>query len=125
MGTHRIPALALAADLVAVIVFAAIGRASHAESDGVVGLVVTAAPFAVGTAAAWATPLVRIRPAGLRAGAAVVATTAVLGLLLRAAFTDRLPWQFAIVTVVSLAVLQLGWRALAAWVAHRAGQRVR
>lgn len=125
MGPHRIPALALAADVVAVVVFAAIGRASHAEAGDVVGLLITAAPFAVGTAAAWATPVVRTRPAGLRAGGVVVAATAVLGLLLRAAFTDRLPWTFALVTVVSLAVLMLGWRGLSALVAHRVAQRVR
>lgn len=124
MDTHRIRALAVAADVVAVVVFAAIGRASHAEPGDVVGLLVTAAPFVVGTAAAWASPLVRARPAGPRAGAVVVAATSVLGLLLRAAVIGRLPWPFALVTVVSLAVLMLGWRCLAAFVAHQAGLRV-
>ena len=124
MGPHRIPALALTADTVAVIVFAAVGRASHAEPGDVVGLLATAAPFAVGLGAAWATPFVRARPAGLRAGAVVLAGTAVIGLLVRAAFTGRLPPTFALITIVSLGVLQLGWRAIAAYVAHRAAQRV-
>lgn len=124
MGPHRIPALALTADAVAVVVFAAVGRASHAEPGDVVGLLATAAPFAVGLTAAWATPFVRARPAGPAAGAVVVAGTALLGLLVRAAFTDRLPLSFAVVTLLSLGVLQLGWRAIAAYVAHRAAQRV-
>lgn len=117
--------LAFAADVVAVVVFAAIGRASHEESADVVGLALTAAPFAVGLAAAWATPFVRARPEGLRAGLVALASTVVLGLLLRFAFTGRLPWSFAIVAALSLAVLLLGWRGLAAVVARRVAHRVR
>jgi hypothetical protein len=124
--THsRIPALAFAADAVAVIVFAAVGRASHAESDDILGLLGTIAPFAVGLVASWATPFVRAQPAGLRAGLVALAGTAVLGLLVRFAFTERLPVSFAVVTVVALAVLMLGWRALSLLVAARARARVR
>ncbi|MHA6793290.1 DUF3054 domain-containing protein [Pseudonocardia bannensis] len=123
-GQHsRIPVLALAADVVAVVVFAAAGRASHAETGGLFGLLGTAAPFLVGLAAAWATPWVRIRPASLTAGAVALAGTAVLGLALRAAFTGRLPLSFAIVAMVSLAVLLLGWRGLAAVVSRVAARR--
>jgi hypothetical protein len=125
MASSRIPALAFAADVVAVVVFAAVGRASHAESGDVLGLLGTAAPFVVGLVAAWATPVVRVRPAGLRAGAVVLAGTAVVGLLLRFAFTDRLPPGFAVVTVIALGVLLLGWRSLSMVVAHRAAARVR
>nr|WP_211176660.1 DUF3054 domain-containing protein [Pseudonocardia acidicola] len=105
--------LALAADVVAVVVFAAIGRASHAEADDLLGLLATASPFLGGLAVVWATPWVRAHPTGLKAGGAALAGGAVLGLLLRAAFTGRLPLSFAVVTVVSLAVLLLGWRGLA------------
>ena len=124
MPPTRIPALAAAADAVAVIVFAAIGRTSHDESGDLLGLAGTVAPFAVGLLVAWAVPVVRADPAGLRAGAVVLGCTAVIGLALRAAFTGRLPWTFALVTVIALAVLLLGWRGLAAvvsrTVAHRA-----
>lgn len=125
MPGSRIPALALTADVVAVIVFAAVGRASHNESADLLGLVGTAAPFAVGLAAAWAMPIVRARPAGLRAGVAVLAGTAVVGLLVRFAFLDRLPLSFAIVAIVSLGVLLLGWRGLSALVANRVAQHVK
>ncbi len=125
MPSSRIPALALAADVVAVVVFAAIGRLNHAKSADMMGLLGTIAPFAVGLVAVWATRVVRADPSGLRAGAAVVAGTAAVGLLLRLAFTGSLPPSFAIVTVVSLAVLMLGWRALSSVVARRATQQVR
>ncbi len=115
--------LALAADVVAVVVFAAAGRASHASAGDLLGLLGTAAPFLVGLAVAWATPWVRSRPTGLKAGAVALAGTAVLGLALRAAFTGRLPLGFAIVTIVSLAVLLLGWRGLAAVVSRVAARR--
>jgi peptidoglycan/LPS O-acetylase OafA/YrhL len=121
--SSRISVLAAAADAVAVIVFAAVGRLSHSEPDDLLGLVGTAAPFGVGLLAAWATPVVRRDPAAWQAGAVAVACVAVIGLLVRAGFTGRLPLSFAVVTVVSLAVLLLGWRGLAALVA-RAAHRV-
>ncbi|MCW2720856.1 MAG: hypothetical protein QOG20_5153 [Pseudonocardiales bacterium] len=125
MSPSRIPALALAADILAVIVFAAVGRASHAESEALLGLLGTVAPFLVGLLAAWATPYVRSRPAGLRGGAVALAGTVVIGLALRAAFLDRLPLSFAIVTLVTLAVLLLGWRGLSMLVSSRVAHRVR
>ena len=125
MSTNRLAALALAAGVAAVVVFAAVGRSAQAESADILGLIGTAAPFVVGLGAAWATPVVRANPTGLRAGAVVLAGTALLGLVVRAGFTGTLPLSFAAITVVSLAVLLLGWRALSLAVAHRAGQHVR
>jgi hypothetical protein len=120
---RRISLLAVAADVVAVVVFGAVGRATHAEPADLLGLLGTVAPFAVGLALAWATPIVRADPVGLRAGAVVVAGTVVLGLALRAAVTGALPLSFAVVAAVALAVLLLGWRALSALVARVAGGR--
>ncbi|WP_232662470.1 DUF3054 domain-containing protein [Pseudonocardia sp. TRM90224] len=126
MPDRRVTRLALAADVVAVIVFAAVGRITHsAEADDLLGLVATIAPFAVGLGAAWATSAVRTLPAGFVAGAVVLAGTAGIGLLLRFAFTGTLPFTFAVVTVISLAVLMLGWRALSALVALRTRGPVR
>ncbi|WP_300013051.1 DUF3054 domain-containing protein [Pseudonocardia sp.] len=124
MPRSRIPALALAADVVAVVVFVAVGRINHAGSADLLGLLGTAAPFLAGLAAVWSAPIVRVDPAGLRAGAVVVAGTAGVGLVLRLAFTGDLPPTFAAVTAVSLAVLMLGWRALSLVVARRAAHRV-
>jgi Protein of unknown function (DUF3054) len=123
--SSRITLLAAAADSVAVVVFAAVGRLSHGESDDLLGLVGTAAPFAVGLVAGWVTPVVRRDPAALRAGVVAVVCTAGIGLLLRAGFTGRLPLSFALVTTLSLAVLLLGWRGLAALVSRTAHRSVR
>ena len=123
--SSRLSLLAAAADAVAVVVFAAVGRLSHGEADDLLGLVATAAPFGVGLVAAWATPVVRGEPAGWRAGVVAVVCVAGVGLLLRAGFTGRLPLSFAVVATISLAVLLLGWRGLAALVsrtAHRAAR---
>ena len=72
----RIPALAITADIVSVIVFAAVGRASHDESADISGCSPRPRRSASASLAAWATPLVRARPAGLRAGLVVLAGTA-------------------------------------------------
>lgn len=125
MLSSRIAALTFAADLTAVIVFAAVGRSMHSESGDLLGLLGTAAPFLVGLVAAWVTPVVRAHPTGLRAGAVVLAGTVVVGLALRAGFGGGLPLVFALIALGSLAVLLLGWRGLSLAVAHRAGQRVR
>lgn len=122
MRSARTAPLALAADLVAVVVFAAVGRATH-DQDGVLGLLGTVAPFAAGVAVAWAAPAVRGAPLGFRAGAVVLAGAAVLGLALRALFLGRLPLSFAVVATVGLAVLLLGWRALAQAVARTVAHR--
>jgi hypothetical protein len=123
MSPRRIPALAIVADLVAVVVFAAIGRMSHGESDDLLGLLGTAAPFILGVLVMWATPVVRAHPVGARAALAVWAGTVVIGLVVRAGFTWSLPLSFVVVTAISLAVLLLGWRALSAAVSVRARQR--
>ncbi|GAA5130403.1 DUF3054 domain-containing protein [Pseudonocardia adelaidensis] len=123
MSPRRIPALAIVADVVAVVVFAAIGRMSHAEPDDVLGLLATAAPFLVGVAAMWVTPVVRANPIGIGATLTVWAGTVVIGLLVRAGFTWSLPLSFAVVTAVALGVLLMGWRALSAAVSLRARQR--
>ena len=112
--------LAAAADAVAVVVFAAVGRLSHGAADDLLGLVATVAPFGAGLVAAWATPVVRRDPVGLQAGAVTVVCVVGVGLLLWFGFTGRLPLSFAVVATTSLAVLLLGWRGLAALVSRTA-----
>ncbi|MFC5237276.1 DUF3054 domain-containing protein [Pseudonocardia zijingensis] len=124
MSPRRIPALAIVADVVAVVVFAAIGRMSHAEPDDLLGLLGTAAPFLVGLGAMWATRAVRTQPVGARAALTVWAGTVGIGLLIRAGFAGAVPpGSFVVVTAIALAVLLLGWRALSAVVSLRARQR--
>ncbi|MEJ2889966.1 DUF3054 domain-containing protein [Actinomycetospora aeridis] len=107
----------LALDAVAVVVFAALGRTSHAED--LTGTLVTAAPFLVGAAVGTLAARTWRDPLAWRSGLAVWAGAAVVGLALRAASTGRLPLSFAIVATVSLGVLVLGWRGIARLVRAR------
>lgn len=123
MAPGRVRAGALAADVVAVLAFAALGRASHGQPAELSGYLGTVAPFLVGLLAAWLTPVVRAEPTSFRAGGVVLLAAAVGGLLLRAAFTGRLPLSFFLVATSTMAMLLLGWRGVTAVVARLRGAR--
>jgi FtsH-binding integral membrane protein len=103
---------ALVADLVCVLVFTTIGRASHAEGITLPGLASTAWPFLVGCLVGSAVAARRSRPRSLRSGLLVWLGTVLLGLLLRAATGGGVVPSFVVVTAVVLAVFLLGWRAV-------------
>jgi hypothetical protein len=108
---RRSSALAALADVVGVLVFATIGRRSHAEGLTVAGVAETAWPFLVGTAVGWL--LIR----GWRAPTAVVPTglvvwvsTVAVGMLLRKATSAGVAVSFIVVALAATAVVLLGWR---------------
>lgn len=107
-------------DAVLVVVFAAIGRASHQEGDAVLGVLGTAWPFLLGALVgwlvvrAWRRPL-SVRPTGLVVWVAAVA----VGMALRAATGEGIAPAFIIVATITLAVFLLGWRAVVALVTRR------
>lgn len=113
--------LALVADLVLVVAFAAIGRASHAEGvlgPGGSGLATTAWPFLVGLLIGWAVTRGWRHPlAPLRTGIGVWVTTVVVGMLLRAVSGQGVAVAFVIVATVTLLVFLVGWRAIVAGIA--------
>ncbi|MGH3869164.1 MAG: DUF3054 domain-containing protein [Pseudonocardiaceae bacterium] len=109
----RTVALAAGADVLAVVVFAAVGRSSHAEVVDAFGVLSTAVPFLLGQLVGWLAARAWRAPLRLPVGVAVWVGTVVVGLGVRAAFTHRLPLTFVLVAAVSLAVLLLGWRAVA------------
>jgi hypothetical protein len=122
MTRRALPALALDAALV--LVFAAIGRATH-DGDvlgpGGLGLAETAWPFLAALAAAWIVSLAWRRPAAaLRSGIPIWLVTVAGGMLLRAVSGQGTALAFVIVATVTLAVLLIGWRAIA--VAVRRGR---
>jgi Protein of unknown function (DUF3054) len=109
----------LAADLALVVVFAAIGRASHDEAV-LSGLWITAWPFLAGLALGWlATFAWRAPAAPVRTGLGVWAVTVIGGMLLRAASDQGVAVAFVIVASVTLLLLLVGWRVVAALVARR------
>lgn len=112
---------ALIVDAVFVLVFAAIGRASHNEDP--LGFLITAWPFlvalVVGHLVAAGFARKPFRPWGLLWGAVVWVVTVAGGMLLRIATGDTAEVPFIIVAAASLAVFLVGWRAIALLVRRR------
>lgn len=118
MTRRRTAVLALLADIVLVVVFAAIGRATH---DGDVlgpagsGLATTAWPFVAGLLVGWAVSVGWRHPlAPLRTGLPVWGVTLVAGMLLRAVSGQGVAVAFVIVAAITLALFLVGWRTVAA-----------
>ncbi|MDQ1137203.1 FtsH-binding integral membrane protein [Microbacterium sp. SORGH_AS 1204] len=116
-SARRSPALALVLDAVLVVVFAAIGRATH---DGDVlgpfgsGLATTAWPFVAALLVGWLVTRAWRRPtAVVRTGLPVWAITVALGMVLRALSGQGVAVAFVIVATLTLALLLLGWRGIA------------
>ncbi|MGV0853078.1 DUF3054 domain-containing protein [Mycolicibacterium phlei] len=111
---------ALATDLLLVVVFATIGRRSHAEGLTIAGIAGTAWPFLVGTVVGWVLSLGWRRPyALLPTGVAVWVSTIVVGMLLRKLTAAGTAPSFIVVASIATAVLLLGWRAVIRLMAGR------
>jgi hypothetical protein len=101
-------------DVVAVLLFATVGRRSHAEGLTVAGVLDTAWPFLVGVAIGWlATRAWRRSAALVPVGVAVWCASVVVGMLLRRLTGDGTAAPFVVVATVVLGALLLGWRAVA------------
>ena len=117
-------ALAALADVVCVVAFAAVGRASHDEAV-LPGLLVTAWPFLGGLGAGWLGTLAWRAPAApLRTGVGVWVATVVGGMVLRAVSGQGTAFAFVVVATLTLLVLLVGWRAAASLVRRARRQRV-
>ncbi|AYJ47931.1 DUF3054 domain-containing protein [Rhodococcus sp. P1Y] len=114
----RTPVIAAAIDLVAVLVFCAIGRRSHDEANAITGLAHTAWPFVIGAVVGWAATWALYRDKFnayliLPTGIVVWVSTVVVGMILRVISGQGTAVSFVIVASTVLAVFLLGWRALA------------
>ena len=118
----RRPPVAFALDVVLVIVFAAVGRASHDEANPVVGALLTAWPFLVGTVVGWTVvrALRKAWPLEVGPGITVWFSTLLIGMVLRQATGHGTAVSFVLVAAVVLAFFLIGWRALAAQLLRRA-----
>ena len=114
-SSRRRAAAAVALDAGCVLVFVAIGRASHHHGESLSGLASTAWPFLAGLAAGllvtrgWRRPAA-IVPAGLGAWLGAV----VIGMLLRVLAGQGTAVAFVGVALAFLGLFLLGWRAAAA-----------
>lgn len=103
----------IALDLVLVVVFAIIGRASHGEALTPGGILLTGWPFLVGCLLGSVLACVVLRLSWLREGLLVWAITVVVGMLLRGITGGSLAIGFLIVATIVLAVFLIGWRMVA------------
>ncbi|HWS51958.1 MAG TPA: DUF3054 domain-containing protein [Microbacterium sp.] len=114
-----VPAIIL--DAVLVLVFAAIGRASHEEDPA--GFLLTAWPFLValliGHALAGLLGRRPRRPWSVLWGVIVWIVTVAAGMLLRIATGDTAQLPFIIVATLTLGVFLIGWRAAAGLLRRR------
>jgi Protein of unknown function (DUF3054) len=111
MQPRREPAW-LAADVVAVLVFCALGRRSHDEGFSIGGVAETAWPFLSGTVVGWLLSRAWRRPTAVApTGVIVWLCTVVVGMLLRKASSAGVAASFIVVAATVTAVLLLGWRA--------------
>ena len=106
--------LAAVLDAVAILVFAAAGKSSHAEHGGVHEVLVIAWPFAAGAALGWLAHVMlrRTAPLTVSGGWWVLAGAVLGGHVLRVVSGRGTAVAFVVVSVIALSVLLVGWRAL-------------
>lgn len=107
-------------DLLAVLVFAFLGRRTHEHGLDVAGVLGTAWPFAVGLLAGWLVARAWRRPlAPWSTGLVVWAFTWGLGMALRAGTGGGTAPAFMLVALGFLGLTLVGWRAVATLVGRR------
>ncbi|WP_448005506.1 DUF3054 domain-containing protein [Agromyces bauzanensis] len=110
---------ALVIDVLLVVVFAIVGRVSHAEGLTLAGVWGTAWPFLAGLAVGWAAARAWRHPFAVwPTGVAVWAAALVVGMLLRLVSGQGTAVAFVVVAALTLALLLVGWRAVALLVAR-------
>ena len=103
-----------ALDVVAVVVFVAIGRASHDHGETAAGVVSTSWPFLTGLAVGWIVARAWRRPDALAPTGLIVWISCVaVGMVLRVVAGQGTAAAFVVVALAFLGLELLGWRALA------------
>ncbi len=107
---------AVAADVVAVLVFVALGRRSHDEGGNAVAETAkVAAPFLLALALGWLAARAWRTPRALATGAIVWVVTVAAGMVLRRFVFDRgTATSFIVVATLVTGALLLGWRLVTA-----------
>lgn len=106
-------AYALGLDLVLVLLFAIIGRASHSEGLTPAGIAGTAWPFWLATLIGWAVMLGRKRdPLSLGSAIYLWVVVAFGGMLIRVMSGNTTAPAFIAVTAITMALFLIGWRLI-------------
>lgn len=105
-------AVPIVLDLVCVLIFAIIGRASHSESP-IVGALGTAWPFLVACLVGWVILTVLSDDGmGVRGTVIVWLVTLAGGMTLRVAAGGTTHWSFILVAAIFLGIVFSGWRLI-------------
>jgi Protein of unknown function (DUF3054) len=118
-GTVRLPRMrsawvAAVLDVCLVVIFVAIGRASHVKGESLAGIASTSWPFLCGLAVGWAASRAWRRPLAPRpSGVVIWLCTVTLGMILRVVSGQGTAIGFIIVALTFLCLFLLGWRVLA------------
>ena len=105
---------ALTADIACLVVFATIGRRTHAEGLSLVGIADTAWPFVAGAAVGWLLVRGWRRPTAIApTGVTVWVCTVVVAMVLRRVTGEGTALSFVVVASLVTGTLMLGWRAAA------------
>ena len=107
--------LAALADVVAIVVFVAIGRRNHDEGTTIRSIAGVAAPFLIALAVGWIAARAWVRPLQVESAFIIWPVTVAVGMVLRNLVFDRgtaLP--FIIVATIVTGVFLVGWRMVAA-----------
>lgn len=111
-------------DLVAIIVFTIIGRASHARAFDLAGFLTTLWPFLIGALIGWV--LSRSWRNGMHVwpnGVLIWLNTVVFGMFLRALSGQGVQTSFVIVAAIATGILLIGWRLVAHFVGRARATR--
>jgi len=112
--------VAVVLDVVCVLVFVVIGRASHTKGESLAGIASTSWPFLAGLGVGWLAARAWRRPLALRpVGLVVWLCTVGLGMILRVVSGQGTAVAFIIVALAFLALFLLGWRLLARLILSR------
>jgi hypothetical protein len=102
-------------DVLAVLVFAAVGRVSHDEGADALDVLGTAWPFLLGCLVGWVLTRAWRRPSAVRpVGVPVWLCTVGLGMLGRALTGAGTELSFVLVATLVLGLFLLGWRLVVA-----------
>ena len=103
--------IAAGLDVLAVLVFVTVGRASHLHGETVPGIASTAWPFLLGAAAGWALTR-RTEPLAPRTGVVQAVTTVAAGMVLRVVAGQGTAASFVAVSLGFLGLCMVGGRWL-------------
>jgi hypothetical protein len=115
----------VAIDLLAVLVFVAIGRSVHDHGINAAGLASTEWPFAVGVSIGWLVVIAMGRVGtSLSDGVIVAVMTVAVGMILRAVAGQGVAFAFILVALGFLGAFMLGGRAVLGGLRHMRSKRL-